>query len=186
MNTAFNIMSERIPRRKLAKVMSSHDLLVVRPHWLSQLSKFILAIVLILFVEYLALAYPVTLIPVWKGLLFGAERTLSIPILHLVPLLLVISALHALYDEKYLIDKEGVIEIIGLLSLRVRRIQLHYHNIRASEVEQAQIQRIFDIGSVKLGTVVTTLGEISMHGIKNPYLYQSIIEGRIKRHQEAD
>ena len=106
---------------------------------------------------------------------------LSLPYLILIPGAILAKVLWVIYNSKYIVDERGVEAQVGLVSLNLRQPRLRYEDIRGVEPNQTIIERILGIGTVLIGSAMTSEVEISMKGVANPRAIQLLIQGERDR-----
>jgi len=119
-----------------------------------------------------------------SGPLFSFGETtiqLSLPYLILIPGALLGKVLWVIYNSKYIVDERGVEAQVGLVSLNLRQPRLRYEDIRGVEPNQTIIERILGIGTVLIGSAMTSEVEIAMRGVANPRAIQLLIQGERDR-----
>ena len=120
-----------------------------------------------------------------KGRLFTIGSTtyfLHLPMLALLPAILLGRILIHMYDARMIIDERGVEEQVGLVSLNLRQPRLRWEDIRGVEPNQTLWERFLGIGTVLIGSAMTTDVEIVMTGVDNPRGIQLLIQGERDRH----
>ena len=110
---------------------------------------------------------------------------LPIPLFLLLPVVLASYIIHGLYNYKYVISNDYVLDYEGVLSFKMTETRVEYEHIRGIEVDRTIYQRILGLGDIRIGTAVRNDVEVLLKGIYNPHYYKDIIESRLRRHVEA-
>ncbi len=130
-------------------------------------------IVTYLIAIFYMLEYPIT---VQKITLLGL--TMSIPLTGIVPIVLSFVMLHYLFDSHYIVGKDYVRSVDGVLSFKENDVVVEMQDIRAIEVDYGLYGRFANTGSIKIGTAAHEAQEIVMRYIYNPEFYRDIIVAR--------
>ena len=83
--------------------------------------------------------------------------------------------IHRLYDSKYLIGKDYIRALHGLLSFRKQDIRLEYMDIRGIEINRGLYGRVVNTGIITIGTAMMEKEEMNITDIYNPSFYRDII-----------
>lgn len=146
------------------------------PTWRSQFFLLIWFTVTSVAAIYLSRAYPVIfMIP---GELFSTSSTrymLYLPYLVLGPGFFLGKILINIYNSKYIIDETGLEAQVGLVSLNLRQPRIRWEDIRGVEPRQTIWERMLGIGTIAIGSAMTSEPEIVMEGVANPRAIQLLI-----------
>lgn len=136
---------------------------------------------------YISVAFPVTVQRVPLGSIFGKEMSIGIPLAAIVPIMMMGGIVHSLYDVRYVLTPDYVMEIEGLLSFNEKSVRLHYIHIRGMEIERNIFQKMFNIGNLKLGSAIAQGdSDVVLRGVYDPRRYKDIINERIMERMSAD
>lgn len=102
----------------------------------------------------------------------------------LIPLGIAVEMLRRLHDDHYIFDAKRVTNRSGRYSLRFSMPVIKYIDIRGVSVAQGLIGRIFDFGSVELGTSAQDSNELTIAGVAHPNELAGIIEA-LRAHRKA-
>jgi len=108
--------------------------------------------------------------------------TLSLPLFWLLPAAALLSALYRIYNVRYAVDKTGIESIKGRLSFSQTTVRIRYEDIRSIETEQSIMERVFNVGTVAIGTAAGAGIEMELQGISSPVLVQRLIQGERDDH----
>lgn len=157
------------------------DQIVIYRSPLSQLGKIILFLLSIPFMVWFSATFPQSVEHLqftWRGELAFA---VGVPMSGIVPILLLAAITHGLFNYKYVICDDYVIEIAGLISLSLRTTRLHYIHIKTVEVNKNILERILNIGDLVIAADMTQAdSQINMRGVNDPHQYKDIIHERIR------
>jgi hypothetical protein len=152
--------------------------IIIRQSWLNQLGMIVLALVTLALTSYLSIMYPeYTTVP--------TEGGLSLPVLNCIPLAMVLRSAFAIYNERFVITPEYLIDVEGRLAWRERSTRIEYHRVQEIKIEETIVQRILGLGDV---TVVPLAGSdgvpICLRGVVHPRVVKDLIRGQ-KRERES-
>lgn len=106
----------------------------------------------------------------------GQNRAiLPIPLYFLPPIVLAFLLIHRLYDSKYVIGKDYIRALHGLLSFKKQDIRLEYMDIRGIEINRGLYGRVVNTGVLTIGTAMMEKEEMNIKDIYNPSFYRDII-----------
>lgn len=148
--------------------------------WLNQLGLLFATLLLSAGVVYLGMEFPeYSFAPVTIG-----EQTWGVPVLGLIPLVLLLKATFRIYNERFVLTPEYLIDVTGRLSWRERSVRLEYGRIQEIEISQTILQRILGLGDVVLVPIAGVFtSSMSMNGLRNPRIVKDIIRSRQKAAQ---
>lgn len=164
----------------VAKGQEYSENIVVNRHYLDELPRIVLLILLYILAIYVSIKVPVTVQYIPLGSLFGKQFSIGLPLAGIVPLMLMANIAHSLMNYRYVLTPDYVMEIEGLLDFREKSQRLHYIHIRGMEIEKSVFQKMFNLGDLKLGSPVAQAdAEIVLRGIRDPRRFKDIINQRI-------
>ena len=132
----------------------------------------------------MSVRFPATILEV-AATVRGEPVDLWIPVLGVVPLALFIVIARSLLNYRYILTPTSVIQIKGLVGLRLVRTELRYADIRELVVYQDPTQQLFNLGDIQIGSG-THHEEIILRGIHNPLRLKLIIRERINVARAGD
>ena len=133
---------------------------------------------------YFTVKYPGSIQFVSVGELWGVNLTVGIPLFGIVPLVLIVYVFHYLYDCRYTIGVNSVRSVRGILSIEKSDVRVDYDDMRGIELERGLYGRIFNVGTILVGSSMHSGREIVMDGVRDPSFYRDLIlEHRRKRAQ---
>ena len=100
---------------------------------------------------------------------------IPVPLLGITPIVLLGYIVHRLYDRRYYIGKEYVRSIKGLLSFTKQDMRLEYKDIRGIEIDRSLYGRIFDIGTIRIGSAMSDSVELEMPGVRHPSYLRDLL-----------
>lgn len=100
--------------------------------------------------------------------LFFAGYSSRLRWLSVIPLGLLLNIFRIYYNDIVHLDRQKITQFYGRLSLNYEIPSIKYIDIRAINVEQDIIGRIFDYGNVELGTAGAQGYELTIHGVRAP------------------
>ena len=103
----------------------------------------------------------------------------------IVPSLIMLEAARRYFDSIIVLGRHRLLGIEGRLSLRIRKSVIRYSDMRAINVSQTLIARIFGFGTIEIATAGTGGVEVAMQGIAMPRLLAKYLEQR-RRESNAE
>lgn len=110
-------------------------------------------------------------LPPWAG------RVLLV-LYRVTVLVIFLETFRRFYDEALTMTNKRVIHSKGLLSFNLRRVSIAYRDVRDIRIEQSLMGRLFDYGTVYLGTASIQDHEIAFTGASDPFDIARQIEAR--------
>lgn len=160
---------------------------VIFRHPLDETPRILLLLLFYAAAIYISIAFPVTVQRIPLGVIFGKELSIGLPLAAIVPIVMMGSIVHSLYDVRYVLTPDYVMEIEGLLSFNERSVRLHYIHIRGMEIERNIFQKMFNIGNLKLGSAIAQGdSDVVLRGVFDPRRYKDIINERIMERMSAE
>lgn len=95
---------------------------------------------------------------------------------YLVFALAVLELLRRIYNVRYTVTPTHIIQETGLLGLVYKIFTINFEDIRDIKVHQTLIGRIFNFGTVAVGTAAEGTEEIFFQGVKHPHAVAEIIK----------
>ena len=140
-----------------------------------------------LFRQIAYLAFSLTVLYIFEFgtfYLFGPAWRNNIPLLGqfsfrwfaLVPIGMLIEIVRCYNDDLYVLERERIVHHAGLLSWTYHVPSIRYYDIRAVQVSQGIIGRIFNFGDVELSTAAQDRSELIITGIHNPLEFCQTVE----------
>ena len=144
--------------------------------WRSELGLMVLYLVLSIFCIVISNRFPDLTI---KGELFSVSSYniyLFLPILWFVPIITLMIPTYNIYNVLYKIDNRGIEAIKGRIALKQTINRVRYEDIRGIDIEQTIIQRMLDVGTLRIGTAASADSEVTLEGIEAPYEVKDMLE----------
>lgn len=161
----------------IAKVgVRDGDNIIIRQSWLNQLGMMILGLAALALTSYLSVVFPdyTTIV---------TESGLSLPVLNFIPLAIGLRSAFCIYNERFVITPEYLIDVEGRLAWRERSTRIEYHRVQEIKIEETIIQRILGLGDV---TVVPLAGSegvpICLRGVAHPRLVKDLLRQQKRAH----
>ncbi|MBX7144184.1 MAG: PH domain-containing protein [Oligoflexia bacterium] len=157
---------------------TKHENLVIYRSALSELVSIVSVIALTILSVYLSVLFPWSVEHVNVGPL-----AIPIPLFGLLPLIILFRLLHNLYNYRYILCDEYVLEVRGLWSLAAKSVRINYIHIRGIEIDESLVQRILGLGDVSILGVIGNQGEpcLTMKGLRNPRHVKDLIQDRVNQ-----
>ncbi len=92
-----------------------------------------------------------------------------------LPLAIIGVILHRKYNSTYYIHQHGIAIVKGILKFYLVRLPLEYERMRAVEVGKNLLQRILNVGDIRISTQLIDQPEIIIQGIAIPYFYGTFL-----------
>lgn len=126
---------------------------------------------------------PTTVQHIDLGETVGLGLSFNLPLFGLLPLMLLASIAHSLFNYRYIICDDYLLEVDGILNFALKTTRINFLRINVIEIDQNFYQRLFNTGNILLSTAVTQGdGMIVMRGISNPRNCKDLIQERINYH----
>ncbi len=154
--------------------------LVLHRHWRSVVLWFILFGLVSFYGIPISKEFPETVLHQNVDL-FGFSFVLHLPILLLVAILVIARPLFLLFDCKYEVKCHHISATTGILSFNKRHFEMPLENARGVEVKQNLWERILFVGTVLVGSAMTDVPEVELHGVADPEGIATIIRSRMDR-----
>jgi uncharacterized membrane protein YdbT with pleckstrin-like domain len=172
------IASGRVHKSKLAASrIPLEDTLYFFPsllaQWLIITLLFLSVVVTIYFTAYV----PFGAIPFKFGL-GSSSHTFTLSIFSVISIIFLAALLHQIFDSRYIIGKDYVRGVNGLLSFQERDSRIDFENIREIEIDASLIDRILNIGDVLIMSSVNSEAVVHLNRVYNPWKLRAIIEYR--------
>ncbi len=94
----------------------------------------------------------------------------------IIPMGILLELVRCYNNDLYVLERERIVHHAGLLSWTYHVPSIRYYDIRAVQVNQAIIGRIFNFGDVELSTAAQEHSELVITGIHNPREFCRLIE----------
>ncbi len=150
---------------------------LIRQSWLNQLGLIVVALITLVLTSYLSVVYP-------DYTTVSTDFGLSLPVLNFIPLAMVLRSAFRIYNERFVVTPEYLIDVEGRLAWSERSTRIEYHRVQEIKIEETIIQRIFGLGDV---TVVPLAGAdgvpICLRGVAHPRLVKDIIRQQRREHE---
>lgn len=157
-------------RENIAKVgRQDGENIIIRQSWLNQFGAILVAFVTLVLTSYLSVVYS-------EYTTVLTEGGVSLPVLNLLPIAIFLRSAFVIYNERFVLTPEYLIDVEGRLAWRERSTRVEYHRIQEIKIEETIVQRIFGLGDV---TVVPLAGAegipICLRGIAHPRIVKDLI-----------
>ena len=88
--------------------------------------------------------------------------------LSIVPVVILLNIFRTYYNDLANFERHKVTQFDGRLSLNYEMPSIKYSDLRAINVEQDILGRVFDYGDLQLGTAAAQGWEMTVHGVRAP------------------
>jgi membrane protein YdbS with pleckstrin-like domain len=159
-----------LPDREIAKVgVRDGDNIIIRQSWLNQCGMILLILMTLAGTSYVSLLYP-------EYTTIDSNIGVSIPLLNLIPLTMVLRCAFTIYNERFVITPEYLIDVEGRLAWRERSTRIEYHRVQEIKIEETILQRLFNLGDVTVVPLAGTEGiPICLRGVSHPRTVKDLI-----------
>jgi hypothetical protein len=151
------------------------DNIIIRQSWLNQTGMIVLILATLALTSYLSVVFP-------DYTTISTELGVELPILNFIPLAMLMRCAFVIYNERFVITPEYLIDVEGRLAWRERSTRVEYHRVQEIKIEETVVQRILGLGDV---TVVPLAGSdgvpICLRGVSHPRVVKDLI-----RHQKRE
>jgi len=163
----------------------SNGVIVIRKVWRSEAVALLGFVLLSVAAVALSRMFPALVVRGELLQLGSTKIRLALPILWLVPAGWLSMIMFRIYNVRYIADARGLEVYIGLLSLAQQITRVRYEDVRSIESDQTLIERLFDVGTVQIGTAASTGVEMVLEGVSAPKSVQEFIQAERDRRQMA-
>jgi hypothetical protein len=111
---------------------------------------------------------------------------IPVPLFFLPAITLVAYVLHSIYDAKYYVERDCIRAEHGLASFQSTEARIDYIHVRGAEVHQNILDRIFDVGTLKVGSAMQSTAEVVFSGIRHPEKWEKYILDQARSIQRRD
>lgn len=111
---------------------------------------------------------------------------IPIPLFFLPALTLAAYVLHSIYDTKYFVERDCIRAEHGLASFQSIETRIDYVHVRGAEVHQNILDRMFDVGTLKVGSAMQATAEVVFSGIRHPEKWEKHILDQARGIQRRD
>ena len=157
--------------------------LVFHKSVLSQTGKGAVAIFSTILLSAIGYSFPATILKISIADFAFGEVGLLVPVFGIVPIAVLLAAFCSIFNSRFVVGAESVRCVIGLLTPGLRTLEIYYNNVRMIEVEQTGLQRMFDLGNLRIGSLISEEGDVVLAGIRHPYQYKNLVERRMREFQ---
>ena len=147
---------------------------------LAELPMIALLLIIIILKLYLTAKYNFGLVNYNLSLL-GKTYTLSFSLLSILTVFVFLLILRNHYNQKLIVGSNFVICKSGIISINQQDVRLDFENIRGIEIDKSILDRILNLGKLKIGSSSTDQIEIIFSGLRNPNQVRALIEYRIHK-----
>jgi hypothetical protein len=95
----------------------------------------------------------------------------------LIPIGFLLSLLHFRFNNAYLFDDTNIYREEGRISFRFKNPSIRYADIKGITVYQSFWGRVFNFGSIELGTAANEGNELIINHVRAPHKLAELIEG---------
>jgi len=100
-----------------------------------------------------------------------------IRVIGLIPIGFLLSLLHFRFDNAYLFDDTNIYREEGRVSFCFKNPSIRYADIKGITVYQTFWGRVFNFGSIELGTAANEGNELIIKNVRAPHELSELIEG---------
>lgn len=165
----------------------SNNPIIIRRSPRSMMASFLLLIGLVSASVYLTVRFDWSIQTISLGMWSGRNIFMPLPLFALIPFGLLGYIGHGLYNCKYIICDDYVLEIRGLVEIRRKSIRLNYTHIRGVEISESIWQQLWRVADVHVLSDVSALsadhmsdGYVQMKGVTNAHRIKDLIQSRIQ------
>lgn len=161
-----------------APASAPHENIVIFRSPLNELVSILSVFALTILSVYLSVLFPWSVEHVTIG-----PASIPIPLFGLLPLIILFRLLHNLYNFRYILCDEYVLEVRGLWSLAAKSVRINYIHIRGIEIDESLVQRILGLGDVSILGVIGNQGEpcLVINGVRHPRKVKDLIQERVNK-----
>jgi len=103
------------------------DNIIIRQSWLNQLGMIVLALATLALTSYLTILFP-------EYTTLTSEGGWSLPVLNFIPLTIVLHSDYNVYNERFVVTPEYLIDVEGRLAWRERSTRIEYHRVQEIKI----------------------------------------------------
>ncbi len=157
-------------------------LVVIYRHWRSVVFQILGAIIISGIVFRLSLAND------FYGfdLQITENYTVTFPFFLVILLALLIRPVILIFDDRNEIGEHHIRAYSGLCSWKRKFSEIAYENVKGVEVDQNIVERILDVGDVKVWTAISGTPEVVMEGVDNPNRVAAIIRKQLDETKQIE
>jgi hypothetical protein len=160
----------------------SGETIVIFRSAFSEFTGFFYVIILVAMASYLTFIYPWSLQHAEISIPDLFAFSVPVPLFALIPLTMLLRVFHNLFDCRYIICDEYVLEVDGLWSFARKSVRINYIHIRGIEIDESFNQRLLGLGDIAiLGVADQGHPSIVMRGVAKPRQIKDIIQERVTR-----
>lgn len=153
---------------------------------LGEVTGFFYVLILAAMASYLTFLYPWSLQHAEISIPGLFAFSLPVPLFALVPLTMLLRVFHNLFDCRYIICDEYVLEVEGLWSFARKSVRINYIHIRGIEIDESFTQHLLGLGDIAiLGVADQGHPSIVMRGVAKPREIKDIIQERVTRQMSS-
>ncbi len=158
--------------------MQDGDNVIIRQSWLNHLGAIFVTLLVLAVTSYLSVRFAdYTTLPLGQDW--------SLPVLNFLPLVILLRSAFDIYNERFVVTPEYLIDVEGRLAWRERSTRIEYHRVQEIKIEETIIQRIFKLGDVTVVPLAGTEdGPICLRGVVHPRLVKDLIRQQ-KREKDS-
>ncbi len=172
---------EQMRDLSIDKKLADSANIVIGPSVRDQWVHLIIFVFLMVFMVVGSLRFPWLVQQVNLNLPPGYDITFNVSLLALFPLISIAFIAHRLFDERYILTPEYILEISGRCSLKFHSARLRYIHVKDVEIDKKLYQRFLNVGDLIVATSITSGdSNIRMKGIVNPWEIKKIVQERTR------
>jgi uncharacterized membrane protein YdbT with pleckstrin-like domain len=129
---------------------------------------------------YLSGVFPWSIQEISIALTGSNQFSLAVPLFALLPLTMLMQVIHNIYDYRFILCDDYILEVRGLWSLFRKSVRINYVHVRGIEIDESFLQQLFGHGDVAiLGVADQGHPAIIMRGIAKPRAVKDLIQSRV-------
>ena len=148
---------------------------VIYKSWRSEFPLVSLYVIGVIASPILSYYFPFLVLPCPIITIEETKYYLVLPIIWLVPASTLAISLYRIFNVTYILDRVGIEAWNGILSFNHTITRVRYRDIRGADVMTTIWGRLFNFGTINVGTAASSSWEIEMNGVRCPRKLQMFL-----------